>query len=306
MKSDQVIAAMEALLKGDREHGLSVIHQMEAAERNAGRLRVAERLRRLRGNGRPMLRLPNAPKHIGFCEPTVVLESVVLSSDASTVIKDLLTEWECRDALLAHDLLPRFTLLLYGPSGNGKTFLANAIANALDLPLGIVDYGSLIDSYRGVTGKSIMETMNFAQTTPCVLFFDEADSILGSRGTGTRGSEVEDRRAVNQILMQIDKASATSLLVFATNFVDAMDAAWRRRMEVCIEMGPPSEGQRRSFVWKIASRWPFLDSPALCREAEAVGSFAECEAIVMLAARAAVVHRHQTERKEDANENSMD
>lgn len=289
MKSDHVIAAMGALLKGDRDHGLSVIRQMEASELKANRPRVAERLRRLYGNGRPMLQLPNAPKQIRFCDPTVVLESVVLSPEANTMVEELVAEWECRAALEDHDLLPRCTLLLSGPSGNGKTMLANAIAHALSLPLGVIDYGSLIDSYRGVTGKSISKTMEFAQATPCVLFFDEADSLLGKRGDGTRGCEVEDRRSVNQVLMGLDAIAGKSLVVFATNLPDALDPALHRRMDATIHMTPPSDGQRRAFVLKIASRWPFLDGSALYHATETAESFAGCEAIVLSAAREAVI-----------------
>ncbi len=290
MKSDQVIAAFRGFLKGDREGTISVLRQIEASEQRAGRTEVAWKLGRLLHASSQMIRLPNAPKHVQVYEPSVTLESVVLSPDAAVTIPQLVREWACRDDLQSHDLSPRSTVLLYGPSGNGKTHLAKALANSLSLPLALVDYGSMISSFRGTTGGNIAEVMKFAQATPCVVFFDEADSLLCSRN-GREGSTAdrEDVRSVNQVLVSLDALESRSLVVFATNRLDVLDSALLRRMAIRLEMPAPQDGQREEFVGWLATRWPFLDCGTLCREAESAASFAECEDLVRDAARVAVV-----------------
>ncbi len=292
MKADQAIAAFRGFLEGNHEHAVSMLRQIEASEVQAGRTAVAAKLRRLLQRNPQMIRLPNAPKHVQIYEPSVAMESVVLSQVASVVIAQLVDEWGCREELQSHDLAPRSTVLLYGPSGNGKTHLAKALANSLSLPLAVVDYGSMISSYRGTTGGNISEVMKFARATPCVMFFDEADSLLCARTSRDSSlAENEDVRSVNQVLVDLDAMESRSFVVFATNRVDALDSALLRRIAISLEMPTPQDGQREAFVRRIATRWPFLDCEVLCREAESAASFAECEDLVRDAARIAVVDK---------------
>lgn len=294
MKADQAIAAFRGFLEGNHDHAVSVLRQIEASEAQAGRTAVAEKLRRLLQRNPQMIRLPNAPKHVQMYEPSVMMESVVLSQAALVVMSQLVDEWQCREELQSHDLAPRSTVLLHGPSGNGKTHLAKALAHSLSLPLLLVDYGSMVSSYRGTTGGNISEVMKFAQVTRCVVFFDEADSLLCSRN-GRVGSTAdrEDVRSVNQVLVSLDALESRSLVVFASNRIDVLDSALLRRMAISLEMPAPQNGQREAFVRRIATRWPFLDCEALCREAKSAASFAECEDLVRDAARSAIVQKSE-------------
>ena len=68
-------------------------------------------------------------------------------------------------------------MLLIGPPGNGKTSLAEGIAEALMVPLLTVRYDSIIGAYLGETASRLAKLFEYAKTRQCVLFFDEFDTI---------------------------------------------------------------------------------------------------------------------------------
>lgn len=77
-------------------------------------------------------------------------------------------------------------MLLVGPPGNGKTSLAEAIAEALAVPFLVVRYESLIGSFLGETAARLKRVFDTARTMPCVLFFDEFDAVGKDVETPTR------------------------------------------------------------------------------------------------------------------------
>lgn len=284
MKSDTVIAAFRSLLSGDREHGIQVIQQIEAQEQQSGRTGIALQLRRLlQSSPRTMMRLPDAPPEIRVYQADKSLEDLVLPEAVRRSIARLIAEHRRAEILRDNGLQPRTTVLLYGPSGNGKTALVSAIANALSLPLAIVNYGETVDSHLGETGKNIAKLMKFARSRPCVILFDEADSLLRSRGGGDGGSREMDR-CVNQLLIELDDRPRNVVFAFASNFDDCLDSAFRRRVEIDMELPAPTEEARRQFIRSVGRRWPFLSAAALS-EMPLQPSFAECEQAVEDAAR---------------------
>lgn len=290
MKSSQAISAFRYFLRGERDDAISIMRQIEANEQRSGRTSVASEIRRLLQATSAMVQIPNAPSHVTCFEPSREMSTLVLPENVASCVRDVIAEWTHRDVLLQHGLLPRTKIILSGPSGNGKTALANALAQSLSLPLCVADYAEMIDSHMGVTGRNVSDVTRFAQSNPCVLLFDEADSLISSRVSGGSAPDKECNRIVNQLLIGLDSLAACSLVVFATNMPEAIDSALLRRMDLNLVMPPPVDAQKDAFVRGIAERWEFLDAELLVMQSRQLDSFAECESLVFDAARRALVN----------------
>ena len=114
--------------------------------------------------------------------PRRQLDDLILSSQTRQVVDDLVEEQHRADLLRSHNLEPRHRVLLAGPPGNGKTSLAEAIADALSTPFLVVRYEAVVGSYLGETARRIEQVFEYARSRRCVLFFDEFDAIGKERG----------------------------------------------------------------------------------------------------------------------------
>lgn len=122
----------------------------------------------------------------------------------------------------------RSGLLLYGYPGCGKTLLAGAVAGECGLNFISVKGPEILNKYIGASEKSVRDLFDRAQAArPCVLFFDEFDSIAPKRGHDSTG--VTDR-VVNQLLTQMDGAEGLSgvYVLAATSRPDLIDPALLR------------------------------------------------------------------------------
>lgn len=287
MKSEYVIAAFKSFISGNREEAMRGLEMIVANEKRAGNHKLAGQFARLlEAAPRQMLRLPDAPPEIGFFAPSRHLSDMILAPTVRASIDGIVREWLGRDILAAHNLRPRSTILLKGPSGNGKTALAKSLASAVSLPFGVARYESIINSHLGETGAKIAKILGYATATPCVLFFDEADSIAHQRGGETNGGSKESNRIVNQLLIGLDKVAGRSMVVFATNFSKVLDPALHRRFDAVLELGPPDELQTVALVDLLRARWPIIGDWNFSGKAS---SFAAVEAAAMDRARRLVL-----------------
>jgi hypothetical protein len=150
-----------------------------------------------------------------------------------------LTEEHMRaDLLRSHGLEPRNRILLIGPPGNGKTSLAEAIAEALMLPLLTVKYESLVGAYLGETASRLGKLFDYAKTRQCVLFFDEFETIGKERGDTHETGEI--KRVVSSLLLQIDALPSYVIAIAATNHESLLDKAAWRRFQIRMELPKPS------------------------------------------------------------------
>lgn len=289
MKAAHAITAFRAFLAHDRARGIEILRMIEAAESRAGRNNVATELHWMLQSAGQMVKLPNAPQSLETRDGGVDLAAVEMQDETRRAVSQLVAEWTHRSRLLEHGLAPTAGILLYGPSGNGKTMLAAAIAAAIGMPLCVARYGELINSHVGQTGQRIEKVFTFAANTPCILLFDEADSILAARANSSESSgRLESNRAVNAMLVGMDTVRGTSLVILATNRNMDLDKALDRRVSLQIEMPTPSKEERMRFVSGLYERWP----AAVAYDEMDVGkrmSYAECEEHVMQAARRAVL-----------------
>jgi SpoVK/Ycf46/Vps4 family AAA+-type ATPase len=143
----------------------------------------------------------------------------------------------------------RVAINLYGPPGTGKTSCADAIANFMGKQIIRVNYAEIESKYVGDTPKNIAAAFRKARDSDSVLFFDEADSILGRRLTNVTQSAdhgVNVSRSV--MLLQLDQFAG--VVLFATNLASNYDSAFVRRIMAHIEF-PLPDNVSRIKLWQL-------------------------------------------------------
>ena len=184
--------------------------------------------------------------------PRRQLEDLVLSAAASDAVGELIEEHHRKDLLRAHALEPRHRILLVGPPGNGKTSLAEAVAESLLLPLVVVRYDGVVGSYLGETAVRLRRLFDYARTRSCVLFFDEFETLGKERGDEHDTGEI--KRIVSSLLLLIDDLPSHVLVVAATNHPELLDRAVWRRFQLRIDLPAPQKQQVICWINKFERR----------------------------------------------------
>ncbi|KAJ5346538.1 hypothetical protein N7541_009020 [Penicillium brevicompactum] len=158
----------------------------------------------------------------------------------------------------------RSGLLLYGFPGCGKTMLASAVAGECGLNFISVKGPEILNKYIGASEKSVRDLFERAQAArPCVLFFDEFDSIAPKRGHDSTG--VTDR-VVNQLLTQMDGAEGLSgvYVLAATSRPDLIDPALLRpgRLDKSLLCDMPNHEDRADIIRSVSEKLKMSDEVA--------------------------------------------
>ena len=156
----------------------------------------------------------------------------------------------------AIDPIPKSVLNFYGPPGTGKTMCAHAIADKLGKKLLALDYAQIESKYVGDAAKNLANAFDTAKKEDCVLFFDEADSILGRRIQNvTQGADQALNSLRSQMLILLEEF--TGVVIFATNLVSNFDHAFESRILKHIKFELPNEDARIEIIKKmIPSKLP--------------------------------------------------
>lgn len=154
--------------------------------------------------------------------------------------------------------LRRSGVLLYGPPGTGKTLLAKAVATECALSFLSVKGPELINMYVGQSEENVRAVFARARSAaPCVIFFDELDSLAPNRGRSGDSGGVMDR-VVSQLLAEMDglNKSADVFVIGATNRPDLLDPAILRpgRFDQLIYVGIPSDKDSQLKILRALTR----------------------------------------------------
>lgn len=169
----------------------------------------------------------------------------------------------------------RSGILLYGYPGCGKTLLASAIAGQCGLNFISIKGPEILNKYIGASEQSVRELFERAQAAkPCILFFDEFDSIAPKRGHDSTG--VTDR-VVNQMLTQMDGAEGLDgvYVLAATSRPDLIDSALLRpgRLDKSVICDMPNYEDRLDILQSITAKMDLSDDVNLHEIAEKTTGF---------------------------------
>lgn len=187
--------------------------------------------------------------------PKKRLEQLILPDNLISSCRELIEEQMRSDLLRSYGLEPRNKMLLVGPPGNGKTSLAEAIAEALMVPLLTVKYESIVGAYLGETANKLVKLFDYAKTRQCVLFFDEFETIGKERGDQHETGEI--KRVVSSLLLQIDALPSYVVIIAATNHETLLDKAAWRRFQLKLELPKPSRSKLELWFSQFEKRTNF-------------------------------------------------
>ena len=176
-----------------------------------------------------------------------------LSNVKKSLIETLIWPIKYRDLYRKLSMKQSSGCLLYGPSGCGKTLIASALANESKFNFISVKGPELLSKYIGNSEQNVRELFNKAEKAkPCIIFFDEFDSLAPKRGHDSTG--VTDR-VVNQLLTQLDGIEQLDgvYLLAATSRPDLIDQALLRpgRLDNFFYLGYPSKATVYLFTFKL-------------------------------------------------------
>lgn len=244
-RGDLVLKLIQAGISGDKnlfeKTTQAIISEEKAKDHHILASRIEERLQSNKNQSKAKtyyLKSKNIKdKPVIERTPQFSFDDLILSDNVENACAELIEEQKKVNVLRSHNIEPRHRVLLVGPPGNGKTSLAEALANSLMVPLYVVSYEQLITSYLGETAKKINELFEYVSNRNCVLFFDEFDVLGKERGDNQETGEI--KRIVSSLLMQVDALPSNVIVVTATNHPELLDRAVWRRFQIKLNLDYP-------------------------------------------------------------------
>ncbi|MDC0154945.1 CDC48 family AAA ATPase [Nitrosopumilus sp.] len=205
---------------------------------------------------------PSGMREVFIENPDIKWEEVGGLEDVKRELQEAV-EWPMKYPGLYDKLghsMPR-GILLHGPSGTGKTLLAKAVATQSEANFVSVRGPELLSKWVGESERGIREIFKRArQSAPCVVFFDEIDSIAPIRGAG--GETAVTERVVSQLLTELDGMENMHgvIVLAATNRADMIDPALLRpgRFDKIIQIPLPDKESRKSILKINAEKIPTI------------------------------------------------
>jgi len=225
------------------------------------------------------------------------------------------------EKFLKFGMQPSKGVLFYGPPGCGKTLLAKAIANECQANFISIKGPELLTMWFGESEANIRDIFDKARAAaPCVLFFDELDSIAKSRGSSLGDAGGAGDRVINQILTEMDGVGAKKnvFIIGATNRPDILDSAIMRpgRLDQLVYIPLPDHKSRVAILKAALKKSPLAKDIDLEFLAKSTHGFSGadltgiCQTAVRLAIREdiekSIEHEKQQQGKDEMDTEQLD
>ena len=291
-RADLLIRLVQSGIRNDKVTFRKIVESIIAEERAIRHNVLADRLSGLISVAPYEQPSPNSNGNGTFAEirpcnlfheiiPQKKFSDLVLPAETLKICQDLIQEQHRANLLRSYNLEPRNRVLLIGPPGNGKTSLAEAIAEALLMPLLVVRYESIVGSYLGDTAGRLKKLFEYAVTRKCVLFFDEFETLGKERGDPHETGEI--KRVVSSLLLQIDNLPSHVMVIGATNHAELLDRAVWRRFQIRMNLPVPAQTALTEWFEKFEQRInvPLEYKPSELAKKLTGSNFAEAEEFAM-------------------------
>eukprot|EP01129_Flabellula_baltica_P014689 TRINITY_DN7108_c0_g1_i1.p1 TRINITY_DN7108_c0_g1~~TRINITY_DN7108_c0_g1_i1.p1 ORF type:complete len:787 (+),score=245.25 TRINITY_DN7108_c0_g1_i1:72-2432(+) len=205
---------------------------------------------------------PSALRETVVEVPTVTWNDIGGLEDVKRELRELVQyPIEHADKYMKFGLSPSTGCLFYGPPGCGKTLLAKAIANECQANFISIKGPELLTMWFGESEANVRDIFDKARAaSPCVLFFDELDSIASSRGSSAGDAGGAGDRVVNQLLTEMDgmEKKKNVFIIGATNRPDIIDPALMRpgRLDQLVYIPLPDEPSRLGIFKAVLRKSP--------------------------------------------------
>lgn len=184
--------------------------------------------------------------------PKTTFDDVKGLDNVKRLVKSFMFMAQNPDVLKYYKLEGGLGMLMYGAPGTGKTMFAEAIANAMNLPLFIVTPADIFKSYVGESEAAVKQLFQELDACPdgAILFVDECESIFSKRTQDTKDYKSAVTTELLQRINGFGVNGAKRIMVAATNRPDVIDPAYLRykRFSHLIHVTPPDKEAKYAII----------------------------------------------------------
>lgn len=177
----------------------------------------------------------------------ISINDIILDEKSRKQITQIILEYKNSHKLKEFNwLTPVNKIILEWESWCWKTSTALALANSLNKWMIIVNLSEIISSKLWETSKNLNKVFKYADNNNCIILLDEFDSLSKSRNDEKELWEM--KRLVNSIIQLLDFWSEDLIIIWATNYIDNLDIAIKRRFEAIISFSKPDIHQIKTYL----------------------------------------------------------